>query len=193
MEGFFRQNEGLCPSVINTITSSWEITTAMKPSSAEECEITQGTQAKESWEASHQKEEIMTRMMTGRRVGEERWEGEGKDESAGEDALMDPNRRLEDVYMFVLQVSWSRSLCALTGPRQNAFIRASWGRPWEHAVCQHWETPHCWAHSPLWTVQEESNSHTSGTSPARLWSGQTLKPRCSPKKEETSQICFLSD
>lgn len=43
----------------------------------------------------------------------------------GEGALMDPNRRLEDVYMFMLQVSRSRSLCALTGSRQNAFIRAS--------------------------------------------------------------------
>lgn len=129
----------LCQKERNAITSSLEITPTVKPPRAEECEITRVKQAKESWEASHQKEEIMTGMMTERKVGEEAWRG---------GALMDPNRRLEDVYMFVLQVSWSRSLCALTWPRQNAFIGASWGRPWEHAVCQHTQTPHCWAHSP---------------------------------------------
>lgn len=59
----------------------------------------------------------------------------------GEGVLMDPNRRLEDVYMFMLQVSRSRSLCALTGSRQNAFIRASWGSPWEHTVCQQRDSP----------------------------------------------------
>lgn len=57
-------------------------------------------QAKKSWEASHQKAEIMTGMMTERRE----WES-GRESVGGEGTLMDPNRRLEDVYMFVLQVS----------------------------------------------------------------------------------------
>lgn len=111
----------------------------------------------------------------------------------GEGALMDPNRRLGDVYIFVLQVSWSHSLCTLTGPRQNAFIRASWNSPWERTVCQHRETPHCWAHSPPRKAQEESNSHTSRASPTGLGSGQTLKAQHCPKKEKLSQICFLWD
>lgn len=106
---------------------------------------------------------------------------------------MDPNRRLGDVYMFVLQVGWSHSLCTLTGPRQNAFIRASWNSPWERTVCQHRETPHCWAHSPPRKAQEESNSHTSRASPTGLGSGQTLTARHCPKKEKLSQICSLWD
>lgn len=54
----------------------------------------------------------------------------------GGGVLMDLTRRLEDVYMFTLQVGQSRSPCALTGSRQNAFIRASRDSPWERAVCQ---------------------------------------------------------
>lgn len=185
----------LSQNEINAITSSLEIMTTAKPSGAEEwLELTRVTQAKEGWEASHQKRGIMTGMMTERRVGEEEWElGRRRMSVLGEGALMDPNRRLEDVYMFVLQVSWSRSLCALTGPRQNAFIRASRGSPWEHAVCQHRETPHCWAHSPPRKAQEESNSHTSRASPAGLGSGQTPKAQHCPKKGKLSQICFLWD
>lgn len=65
----------------------------------------------------------MTGMMT--EGGRGRVRGRRGMRVLGEDALMDPNRRLEDVYMFMLEVSHSSSLCALTGSRQNAFIRAS--------------------------------------------------------------------
>lgn len=65
----------------------------------------------------------MTGMMT--EGGRGRVSGRGGMRVLGEGALMDPSRRLGDVYMFMLQVSRSRSLCALTGSRQNAFIRAS--------------------------------------------------------------------
>ena len=158
------------------------------PETEEWLMITRVTQAKEGWESSHQKEEIMTGMMTkeggrGRR---------GVRVSRGEEGtLMDPTGGHEDVYMFMLRVSQSRSLCALTGSRQNAFIRASWDSPWEHAVCQHRETPHRQAHSSPRKAQEESNSHTSGASPTGLRSGQTLEAQYCPKKEELSQICFL--
>lgn len=105
----------------------------------------------------------------------------------GEGALMDSNRRLEDVYMFMLQVSRSHS--PLTGSGQNAFIRAPRGSPWEHAVCQRRETPHCQGHSPQWKAQEESNSHTSTASPTGLVSGQTPKAQLCPKREKLSQVC----
>jgi len=161
------------------------------PKAEEWLEITQVTQAKEGWEASHQKEEIMTGMMT--EGGRGRVRGRRGMRVLGEGALMDPSRRLGDVYMFMLQVSRSRSLWALTGSRQNAFIRASWGSPWEHTVCQHIETPHCQAHSSPRKAQEESNSHTSRASPTGLGSGQTLEAQHCPKKEKLSQICFLWD
>lgn len=47
----------------------------------------------------------------------------------GEGALIEPNRRLEDVYMFMLQVSRSRSLCALTRSRQSAFYQSFMRQP----------------------------------------------------------------
>lgn len=69
---------------INVITSSLEVMTTVKPSRAEEwLEITWVTLSKGGWEASHQKEEIMTGMMTERRVGEEEWEEKKGDESVG--------------------------------------------------------------------------------------------------------------
>lgn len=115
--------------------------TTLKPSRAEEWKITQATRAKKELRSFTSKggnnDRNDDREKSGR--GRERERERGNESVGGEGALMETNRRLEDVYMFVLQVSWSRSLCTLTGPRQNAFIRASWGGPWERTVCQHRE------------------------------------------------------
>lgn len=70
--------EGLSENEINVITSRSEITTSVKPSTGRGVsKDNTANQAKGGWEASHQKEEIMTGMMTERKEVEEEWEGEG--------------------------------------------------------------------------------------------------------------------
>lgn len=180
--GDFSRNE------MNVIASRLQIMTSMKPSRGRGVtkDKASNTSLRRGWECSHQKEEIMTGMMTESQRGGVRerrgWERGGGGEAVG---LMDPNRRLEVVYMFMFGVSHSRSLCALTRSRQRAFIRASWGSPWEHTVCQHWETPHCQDRSALPKAQEESNSHTSGASPNGPGSGWTAGGSALSKKGET--------
>lgn len=127
----------------------------------------------------------MTGMMTEGRRGRARGKSVG-----GRPLWRTLKGGLTDVYMFILQVSRSRSLCALTGSRQNAFIGASRGSPWESTVCQHRETPHCQAYTSPPKAQEESNSHTSRASHTGLGTGRTLEAQHCPKKEKLSQICF---
>lgn len=97
---------------------------------------------------------------------------------------------LSDVYMFILQVS--RSPCALTGSRLNAFIRASQGGPWENTLRQHRETPHCQARSsPRKGAGREQIPTLAEPPTLGLGSGHTLRARPCPKKEKVSQICCL--
>lgn len=131
--------------------------------------ITPVMQAKEGWEDSHQKEDIMTGMMTEKSEGER---GEGR-------YLMESNRRLEDVYMFVLEGSSSPSLGSVTVSRQNAFIRVSWGSPWENTLSarQHRAArlPTVSPQSPPQQPQEESNSHEAAGNISNMLSQRSLK------------------
>lgn len=110
------------------------------PEAEEWPEITQVTQAKEGWKASHQKEEIMTGMMTERRAGEEEWEGEGGWECWG-------------------RVLW----WTLTGGLRMSICLCY--KSAEAAACVHWQGPD---RMPLSELHEAAPGNTLSASTERL-------------------------
>lgn len=81
---YVRGSEGLSRNEINVFTLGFEIMTSVKPSRGRGVsKDNTANQAKGGWEASHQKEEIMTGMMTERKEVEKEWAGEGQRECWG--------------------------------------------------------------------------------------------------------------